>query len=165
MSKKDSNKKDDQRSVYKKLKADHQKVESLFKTLLKSDESETDLRNETFFELKELLEVHADAEEEIFYPLTEREESTQALTLEAYEEHKIVRNLLAEISELEPHDKLWSAKIKVLSEAVKHHVREEEKQMFPLAKKYIEKDKAVCLGVAVERFESHQLSDQSANTN
>jgi hypothetical protein len=56
---------------------------------------------------------------------------------EAYEEHKQVKALLAAIAEISPDDESYSAKIKVLKEDVEHHVKEEEGEMFPDARKYL----------------------------
>jgi hemerythrin superfamily protein len=160
MSKQSAKKKSEASSdVYDKLKADHREVEKLFKTLINSEEDERKKREENFLKLKDLLAAHADAEEEIFYPLTEKDDSSKELTLEAYEEHKIAKKLLDEISELQTDDETWTAKVKVLAEVVKHHVKEEEEELFPLAKKVISKDEAVDLAQEIEDFEQAELSN------
>ncbi|MBN8555581.1 MAG: hemerythrin domain-containing protein [Deltaproteobacteria bacterium] len=143
--------------VYEKLKQDHRKVEKIFKTLLDSDEEDVEVREENFRELKALLDAHTKAEEELFYPVTEEAETTRDLTLEAYEEHKIAKTLLAELDALNKDDEIWSAKIKVLSEAIKHHVKEEEQELFPKAKKVISKDEAIVLKEQVEEIEEEEL--------
>jgi len=74
-----------------------------------------------------------------------RSEEVKDEVREAYEEHKQVKTLLADISEISPDDESDSAKIKVLKEDVEHHVKEEEGEMFPDARKYL-RDKLEDLG-------------------
>lgn len=82
------------------------------------------------------LTVHAMVEEEIFYPAV-REAGKQAEEMidEAVVEHASAKDLIAQIQEMDPEDELYDAKVKVLSEQIEHHVQEEEKEMFPLARK------------------------------
>jgi hemerythrin superfamily protein len=140
-------------SVYDKLKEDHREVEKLFKKILDTSEKDVEEREALFQELHTNLTAHAQAEEKIFYPVTQGEESTRSLTLEAYEEHKIAYTLLEELSELDKVSEVWMAKVKVLSEVVKHHVEEEENELFPKAKKVIEKDQSKAMAEQIEHEE------------
>ena len=82
------------------------------------------------------LTLHTMLEEEIFYPAV-RDEVTEAEDLldEAQVEHASAKDLIAQLQEMEPGDELYDAKVKVLGEQVQHHVKEEEKEMFPKVKK------------------------------
>lgn len=82
------------------------------------------------------LSVHAQIEEEIFYPaVREAAKETDALMDEAKVEHASAKELVMQLQEMDPEDDLYDAKLKVLSEQIAHHVKEEEKEMFPKAKK------------------------------
>jgi iron-sulfur cluster repair protein YtfE (RIC family) len=116
------------------LKGDHDDVKKLFKEIEAEEDQEA-----IFNQIKEALEVHATIEEEIFYPAVKkaRSEEVKDEVREAYEEHKQVKALLAAIAEISPDDESYAAKIKVLKEDVEHHVKEEEGEMFPDARKYL----------------------------
>ena len=111
------------------LHQDHMKVSELFFQFSKSeDESEKeDLVKQILTELH----VHAKVEEEVVYPTVEDEaEEGEELVGEAEVEHKMIKYLMAELSQMTGDDEELDAKVTVLCELVKHHVREEEKEMF-----------------------------------
>ena len=78
---------------------------------------------------------HATAEEEIFYPAVLAATKDDDMVDEATVEHASAKDLIAQIMEMEPTEDLFDAKVKVLSELIEHHVKEEEDEMFPKAKK------------------------------
>jgi hypothetical protein len=110
------------------LKADHRKVEELFEKFekAKSDTVKKALCEQICTELT----VHATIEEEIFYPACTGE-IEEDLVKEAYVEHDGAKVLIAELSQSGPGDDFYDAKVKVLSEEIKHHVKEEEKRAPP----------------------------------
>lgn len=81
------------------------------------------------------LTIHTQIEEELFYPALRDAGVENDLLDEAKVEHVGVKRLVGELETMEPGDELYDAKVKVLSEYVKHHVKEEETEMFPDAKK------------------------------
>ncbi len=107
------------------LKADHRKVEELFEKFekAKSDTVKKALCEQICTELT----VHATIEEEIFYPACTGE-IEEDLVKEAYVEHDGAKVLIAELSQSGPGDDFYDAKVKVLSEEIKHHVKEEERR-------------------------------------
>jgi hemerythrin superfamily protein len=118
------------------LRADHKKVKHLFSQYEKlGDDADRETKRELFEEMKKELTIHATVEEEIFYPAIEslntEDEKAGEIVSEANEEHKIVKTLLEELTQLDPDDDQYDAKIKVLTESVKHHADEEEAEMFP----------------------------------
>ncbi len=117
------------------LKRQHRQVESLFKSLQKTEDPEE--RREGVQELQRSLELHMRIEEEIFYPAVREVELKKAeeMVLESYEEHHVTKLALAELPRLDPADERFHAKAKVLEELVRHHVEEEEKELFRIAKK------------------------------
>ena len=80
------------------------------------------------------LSVHAQIEEEIFYPAVKAALKDKLLVPEATVEHDGVKDLIAQLEDVEPDGEMYDAKVKVLSEYVKHHVKEEQNEMFPKAK-------------------------------
>jgi hemerythrin superfamily protein len=102
--------------------------------------------------MKAALEVHAAVEEEIFYPAVKkaRSEHVKDEVREAYEEHKQIKSLLAQVSSITPDDETYDMKIKVLKEDLEHHVKEEEGEMFFDAKRFLGESRLVELGAQLE---------------
>lgn len=123
------------------LKADHAAVKKLFKTTDQSIAHAGKEKIAIFAQIKATLEVHATIEEEIFYPVVKqaRSEHVKDEVREGYEEHKQIKTLLAALSAISPTDESYNTKLKVLKEDVEHHVKDEEGEMFPDAKKYLAK--------------------------
>jgi len=118
----------------KLLKQDHREVEGWFDEYeqLEDDGDKLALFNQIALALK----VHTTIEEEIFYP-EERGEVEDDMLDEAYVEHDGAKKLIAEIEAMKPSDEYYDAKVKVLGEYIKHHVKEEEQPggIFAQAKK------------------------------
>jgi iron-sulfur cluster repair protein YtfE (RIC family) len=95
---------------------------------------------------------HATIEEEIFYPAVKkaRSEHVKDEVREGYEEHRQIKSLLAQISNITPADETYDMKLKVLKEDVEHHVKDEEGEMFPDAKKFLDESRLVELGTQLE---------------
>ncbi len=112
------------------LEEDHRKVEELFDEY---DEAEGDdeRRGELAKQICRELTVHAEIEEEIFYPRAREATKDNELIDEAIVEHASVKHLIGEIEEMEPGDDLFDARIRVLEEMVKRHIQEEEEELFP----------------------------------
>ncbi len=116
------------------LRADHALVEDLFGQFEKArnDERKQTLATRICMELK----IHTTIEEEIFYPATrEALPKEDDLLDEAQVEHDSAKELIAQIESGKPGDQLWEAKVIVLSEYIKHHVKEEQNEMFPKVRK------------------------------
>ena len=129
------------------LKADHRKVEKLF-SQLESASGQAKMR--VFEQIKTELELHTHIEESIFYPALEKPKQTHDLTLEAYEEHNVVKKLLRELSRAKTPKEEWEAKAKVLQENVEHHVEEEENELFVKAEAALSEEQIEALGEKME---------------
>lgn len=114
------------------LKADHTKVKALF---AEYQEATPRKQQDIAQTIIQELEIHAKLEEELIYPAIRKGIKGDMLMNEATEEHHLVHVLIAELKELEPSDARFKAKFTVLGELVKHHVKEEEGEMFPEAQK------------------------------
>jgi hemerythrin superfamily protein len=138
------------------LKKQHRQVEKLFKEVEKTEDPKQ--RRKLMEQIADDLKMHTQIEEEIFYPAVREVGTAKAEEMidEAFEEHHVVDLVLAELPQVDPEDERFEAKMTVLSELVEHHVEEEEKEMFKLAKR-IGEDELDELGERMmERFE--QLS-------
>lgn len=124
----------------KLLTKQHREVEALFKKIEKTEDA--DRRKALLERIKQSLELHTTLEEEHFYPAVRGLETKKAeeMILEAYEEHHVVKLVLAELPEVDPEDERFEAKMTVLKELIEHHVEEEEDEMFKMAKKLDEDD-------------------------
>ena len=118
------------------LTADHKKVKGLFSQFDKlkdkgSDAEKSDLVTTICNELK----VHTTIEEEIFYPAVRKAIEDSDLMDEALVEHAGAKDLIAQLEDMNTDDDLYDAKVTVLGEQINHHVKEEEGEMFPKAKR------------------------------
>lgn len=114
------------------LEQDHREVEAFFEQFEQLD-SNPDKRK-LVSKICLVLSIHAQIEEELIYPLARQELDEEDLVDEAEVEHASAKQLIAEIEAMSPRDKLFDAKVKVLGEYVKHHVQEEESELFPKMK-------------------------------
>jgi len=105
------------------LKQDHREVEKMFDEYEQLEAGAEKL--ELFQQIALALKVHTSIEEEIFYP-EERGDVEEDMIDEAYVEHDGAKKLIADIEAMQPGDDLYDAKVKVLGEYIKHHVKEEE---------------------------------------
>lgn len=111
------------------LREDHHKVKNLFEEFKHAEERQTkeQIVESTLHEL----EVHAALEEEIFYPAAEEQIDEKESIDEAREEHHVVKLLIGELRKMSAGDERYDAKYTVLAESVKHHIEEEESELFP----------------------------------
>lgn len=115
------------------LKQDHRMVEALFDEFQDADESE---QSELATRICQMLTVHTQIEEELLYPQAKEafDEEEDEMVYEAEIEHGSAKELIAKIEASTPEDPEFKPLVTVLCEYVKHHVKEEEKEMFPALK-------------------------------
>lgn len=114
------------------LRADHKLVSDLFEQYEKSRSASK--KKELVAQICKELTVHAQVEEEIFYPAVKAALKDHELIPEANVEHATLKDLIAQVEGVEPDGEMFDAKIKVMSEYVKHHVKEEQNEIFPKAR-------------------------------
>lgn len=120
------------------LKADHQAVQQLFAEyaeLLKDGDGDLTEKQDLAMRICAELAVHAQIEEELFYPAMRKALDEHDLLDEAEVEHAIAKELVTQLQEMEADDDLFNAKVTVLGEYVAHHIREEQGEMFKKARK------------------------------
>ncbi|MDB5102485.1 MAG: hemerythrin [Fibrobacteres bacterium] len=130
-------------NVYGLLIADHEKAKGMFEAIKDLSEKEVKERERLFAELNLELSVHMAAEEKFFYPEILPEKTTHAKSMEAFEEHNVAKTLLKELEAEDKGTEAWTAKFKVLYENIEHHVKEEERDIFPMAAKVLSETEAV----------------------
>jgi hemerythrin superfamily protein len=129
------------------LKADHRSVEKLFKEYEKAGERALATKANLVSEIIRELSVHAGIEELVFYPAAEKAAAhTKPLVLESLEEHLGVKRLLADLEKMKPTDERYHAKVTVLIEQIRHHVEEEETDLFPAVVSGLSQERLAALG-------------------
>ncbi|HTV73055.1 MAG TPA: hemerythrin domain-containing protein [Candidatus Acidoferrales bacterium] len=143
------------------LKADHRKVEELFAKIDELGPNAHVSRARIFAEIDRELGTHLEVEETIFYTAVKtaaaKESELKEEVLEAYEEHAGAKELLAKIASLAPEDESYNAKLQVLMEQVKHHVKEEETTFFPNVRKLFDKAELEELGDKLAQAKERRL--------
>jgi hemerythrin superfamily protein len=118
------------------LKEDHKRVKKMFKDFEKMKEKAGEAEKQALVsQICRELSMHAQIEEEIFYPAARKAIDDQDLLDEATVEHASAKDLIAQLQSMSPSDALYDAKVTVLGEYVDHHVQEEEGELFKKAKK------------------------------
>lgn len=125
------------------LTAQHRTMEGLLEKVVSADSEEE--KKALFAEAGDQLTVHIASEEKVFYPAVNAARTEDDL-LEALEEHLSLKRLLADLLEMDPGDKSFEAKFKVLKEQAVHHHKEEEEKLFPVVNKLIDAKQRQALG-------------------
>jgi hemerythrin-like domain-containing protein len=121
------------RSALTMLREDHRNVQKLFREFKRAKE---DSEKQRIVETAcQELKVHAQIEEEIFYPEARSVLKQSDLLDEAKVEHESAKQLIAQLEGMSPEDELYDAKFTVLGEYVNHHIKEEQDEMFPKIEK------------------------------
>lgn len=132
------------------LKADHEKVRGLFEQLTATTKRAEKTRAELLEKIRLELDVHAQIEEEIFYPAFKEavgESPEEAMVFEALEEHRAAGELvLPDLLETDLTSDRFTGRAKVLKELVEHHADEEEKEMFKQARQLFTREQLEQLG-------------------
>jgi hemerythrin superfamily protein len=113
------------------LMSDHRKVEDLFEQYESEKDADEDTRRGIAQQICNELTVHAQVEEELLYPWLRENLDDEEMVEEAQIEHNTAKDLIAQIESADAVDTAFNAKVKVLSEYIKHHVKEEENEIFP----------------------------------
>lgn len=122
---------------------DHDRLKSLFKKLEEVPEEQQSEREQLLAKIEKEVQIHTDLEEEIFYPAFQKateDHDDEMMVFEAKEEHEVVDMELPRVKRTDSSTIQFEARAKVLRELITHHLEEEEKEMFPRAKKLLTDD-------------------------
>ena len=137
------------------LKADHRSVEELFHQYENAGDRAFATKTKVVSEIIRELSVHAEIEESVFYPVAARAAAqTKSMILESLEEHLGVKRILADLEKMEPTDERFDAKATVLIEQVRHHVSEEEEDLFPRVSDGLSPERLAELGDQLDNAKS-----------
>ncbi len=128
------------------LETDHRRFEALLKQGEETTERGMKTRTNLLKTLIAELNVHELIEEKILYPALEPHPQARDIVLEGFQEHHVADLLLNELDALARSDERWGAKFKVLKESIEHHIQEEERQMFRIARAVLSRDELTDLG-------------------
>ena len=145
--------------AFEMLEEDHVKVKKLLGELDDTTERGVKTREELFARIKQEMLVHETLEEELLYPALKEHDKTKEVSLEGYEEHHVVNEIMAELEETPVDDEKWAAKFAVMKENVEHHIEEEEEEMFPKARQVLDKEQIEALGERMQQRRK-ELSSQ-----
>jgi hemerythrin superfamily protein len=137
------------------LKKDHRTVGVLFRKYEAAGKNAIHEKQSLADQIIKELSVHTSIEEQLFYPaVRELSESFNEKVLEALEEHHGAKATLAELRNMTPEDERFDPKMTVLIESVRHHVEEEEKDLFPKVRKAMNREALLALGEGLEEAKS-----------
>ncbi|MCX7552918.1 hemerythrin domain-containing protein [Marinicella sp. S1101] len=136
-------------SIYQAIEDDHDKQRDLLQQLVATS-GDTSKRADIFKELKHELEVHADMEERHFYVPLIKEDKTQDDARHGIAEHHEIDELVKKVEQADPSSAAWLQHAKNLKHKVEHHLIEEEKDYFPVARDVLTDDRAESLRVSYE---------------
>lgn len=148
------------KQIYDLLKEDHEKVKKLLEKMERTSLRSGKKRQELVEKLKTELVPHARAEERVLYEaLKEGAQEAEFGAYEGYEEHYLAEQILDELSHTDPTSKRWAAKLAVLKESLEHHIKEEEKKDFKLAKKMFSRQEAKEMGEQFQQLKKQVNED------
>ena len=145
------------------LKKDHAEALKLLRKLESSEDAGE--REELLAEVAQAIEVHAQIEEEIFYPAFHRaaeDAEDEKLFYEAAEEHGLVHIELPKLQQSEPGSDVFAARAKVLKDLIEHHAEEEEHELFPRVRKLLNRTERIELGHRLEARKKALMHEGSA---
>ncbi len=137
--------------IYQAIKKDHDEVKHMLEEQI--EEAKSGSGQDMMEKIVSELSAHMEGEEKVFYPRLEEDEDAREKILEAYEEHHVAKQVLKELGHKAKDDERWIAKLTVMKEIIEHHVEEEEKSVFKMAKQLLGKDDAREIG---EEFENEK---------
>lgn len=133
------------------LKADHKTVKTLFKQFEQLGENARSEKKKVVERIIKELAVHAVIEEQVLYPAARKAvPDGEENVLEALEEHHIVKWTLSELEKMSPEEERFDAKVSVLIESVRHHIEEEEGELFPKLRQAMGRKDLEALGASLE---------------
>lgn len=143
-----------QADIFARIKTDHDTIRSLLDKAEKANGS----GRAVFEELQRELWAHSKVEEGVFYASLKKVKEAKSETVEGLNEHHLINGLLDELNAMKTTDSGWKEKLQVLGELVRHHLDEEEEELFEEAKEALDDDRAAELGSAYAERKTHIMA-------
>lgn len=141
------------------LISDHRKVDNIFHEFEQGGDAQQFTR--LFQQLNQELTVHTKIEETVFYPAVEQFPALKAMIGEAYQEHAQVKQALQRLTPMDNTTSAWSNEMTKLMQDVKHHVQEEENDLFPRVREMMTASQLDDLGMQLEAAKSDAMMNQA----
>jgi iron-sulfur cluster repair protein YtfE (RIC family) len=145
--------------IFQELQQEHAQVKKIIKQM-RSEEDRSAL-SAPFVKLQHELHTHMEGEEKFLYPALVANAELKEQVLEAYEEHHAAQLVLGELGDLPKDHERWMAKLTVLQEQLDHHIEEEEQELFPEARKVLDKQQ---VGLIQARYHELRRNAMAAAT-
>lgn len=142
------------------LEQEHRRFETLFKQGEETTTRATKRRRQLLETLTRELNEHELMEEQALYPALEPHAEARAIVLEGYEEHHVADVITRELRKVKPDDERWAAKFKVLKESIEHHIQEEERRMFHIARAVLSRDELSELGKRMKALRTERKASR-----
>lgn len=136
------------------LETDHRRFEKLLKDGEGTTERAIKGRGEILRSLTKELNVHEAIEEQLLYPALRPHAESHDIVLEGIEEHHVADLLVKELHDVAKDNEKWGAKFKVLKESIEHHIQEEERKMFPIARGALGREELRALGARMRALKT-----------
>ncbi len=136
------------------LESDHRRFEDLLKQGEETTERAVKGRTALLDTLTAALNVHELIEEKVLYPALKPHAETRDIVLEGFEEHHVADVIVKELHGLAADNERWGAKFKVLQESLEHHIKEEEGNMFPNARRVLSREDLQALGARMRALKA-----------
>ena len=136
------------------LEADHRRFEKLLEEGEQTTERAEKGRREILDTLISELNVHEAIEEQVLYPALKPHAEARHIVLEGFEEHHVADVVLNELKSVATDSEKWAAKFKVLKESITHHIKEEERMMFPAARGVLVREELLALGARMRALKA-----------
>ncbi|SMF87420.1 Hemerythrin HHE cation binding domain-containing protein [Azospirillum oryzae] len=143
-----------QADIFARIKTDHDTIRSLLEKTEKANGS----GRAVFEELQRELWAHSKVEEGVFYASLKKAKEAKSETVEGLNEHHLINGLLDELNAMKTSDSGWKEKLQVLGELVRHHLDEEEEELFEEARDVLDDDRAAELGGAYDDRKKHIMA-------
>jgi hemerythrin-like domain-containing protein len=128
------------------LEQDHRRFETLLAQGEETTERAVKGRAQLLDTITRELNEHEMKEEKFLYPMLEAYPEAKTIVLEGYQEHHVADVIVKELHQVAADDEQWGAKFKVLKENIEHHIQEEEREMFRIARALLGRDELMALG-------------------
>jgi len=145
-------------NILELLERDHIKVKQILQQMCETTSRAIKKRQELLQQLITELQMHEKIEESIFYPPLKNNTKTRQLTLEAYEEHHAVDDLIKKLSKLDPSDERWLAVLTVIKENLQHHIQEEEDRLFLKAQEEIDEQELSTMAESAQEMKQQETT-------